>query len=204
MLFQIEEKAVVCALVHTVGEKRQRKQPVPGRGRAAQSCIVLVQGVAQALTQPTIVPGANGEWVCLERMCPVPRGGRYQPYCCWHSTDCLSGAPSCTADCFPCPERCHKGIIFLEYCTDNIYIQIRFSAHKQKWSSQSGMLMKPIETRVLTTAQMWLFLSLDPKIVSKARKSLRMACLSFSLRQGVELIRTLNKRICWTGKGPQD
>lgn len=110
-------------------------------------------------TQWTMVPCANGKWVCQGEDVLHLWGRKIPAHSCWHRKECLSMEPPSHAGiCFPVLKRCHKGVIFPDYCTDHINGQIYFSPHEQKLSSQSRKFTEPTETSILVTTEMWFFL----------------------------------------------
>lgn len=144
-------------------------------------------------TQGTMAPCVNGSWVCQgeDVLCLWGRKIRHTPAD--TATRPVCGAPSQAAF-VSLSSRCRSVSLCWNVTQitergkfDSVLTKIVISEWKIYRANRN---LNPYNS--LNTV---LSLSGD-QIVSKARKSLRMACLSFSLRQGVGLIRTQNKRIC--------
>lgn len=91
-------------------------------------------------------------------------------------------ARTSSASCFSVLKGC-KGIISLKHFTS----QISFLTNKD---DHFGVETSPYQQKLVFPQQLKHGSFSDTKIVSETRKSLRMASLSFSFRQGVGLIRT--------------
>lgn len=131
-----------------------------------------------------------------ERMCSVSGGGRYQHTPADTARNACPRSPLASPHLLPAPKEvpqgCHfSGTWHTSHKWTNLFLSSLTKMVTPKWKIYwANRNLNPCNN-----LNMVLFLS-DTKIVSKARKSLRMACLSFLLRQGVGLIRTQNKRIC--------
>lgn len=123
-------------------------------------------------------------------MCPVG-GGRCQHAPADAAECCVRSPPRWRL--FPGPKEVPQGVTFLEQCTDHVNRQSCFYADKMGHLRVESLLSQQ-KTQPYNSLHMALSLS-DTKIVSNARKSLRMACLSFSRRPGVGLIRTEQKSL---------